>query len=161
MIYSFPPIIDANSQVLILGSMPSVVSLDRRQYYGHRQNYFWPMLFTLFAESYAEDYEIKRQLILRHHLALWDVLASCEREGSLDSNIVQESANDFTAFFAQYPQLHTICFNGSKAYQSFKKYYPQFLQEKNCCTLPSTSPAHTMKREEKLKKWQIICTLCN
>lgn len=159
MIYSFAPMVDADCRVLILGSMPSVRSLERQQYYGHKLNYFWPMMFTIFEEPASEDYTVKQELLLRRHIALWDVLQSCEREGSLDSNIVNERPNDFPAFFAQYPALHTIFFNGGKAYQSFKKHYPQLLLEKTFFQMPSTSPAHTMKREEKLAKWQTILTV--
>lgn len=74
MIYSFAPIADENCRVLVLGSMPSVVSLERQQYYGHKQNFFWPMMFQLFAEPYSELYSDKKALLLRHHVALWDVL---------------------------------------------------------------------------------------
>lgn len=156
MIYSFPPIVDEHSRLLILGSMPSVQSLAQHQYYGNRQNYFWPMLFELFAEPYSDDYTLKQQLILRHHLALWDVLAGCEREGSLDSRITNEIANDFSAFFAQYPAIDCIFFNGGKAAQSFKKHFPELYRQKKCCQMPSTSPAHTMKREEKRQHWQML-----
>ena len=156
MIYSFLPIVDEHSRLLILGSMPSVQSLARNEYYGNRQNYFWPMLFEVLGEPYSEDYTLKQQLILRHHLALWDVLAGCEREGSLDSKITKEVPNDFAAFFAQYPAVEYIFFNGGKAAQSFKKHFPELYRQKKCYQMPSTSPAHTMKREEKRRHWQMM-----
>lgn len=160
MIYSFPPIVDETCRGLVLGSMPSVVSLERQQYYGHKQNYFWPMQFTLWQEPYRDDYEVKKQLLLRHHIALWDVLASCEREGSLDSHITQEQPNPVDALLEQYPSIQTILFNGGKAFQSFKRYFPHLLQQFDWQQMPSTSPAHTMKREEKLARWQILLSLC-
>ena len=160
MIYSFPPIIDDACRVLVLGSMPSVVSLERQQYYGHKQNYFWPMQFILWQEPYCDEYEVKRQLLLRHHIALWDVLASCEREGSLDSHITQEQPNPVDVLLGQYPAIQTILFNGGKAFQSFKRYFPQLLEQYEWQQMPSTSPAHTMKREEKLARWKILLSLC-
>ena len=158
-IYGFPPIVDENSKVLILGSMPSVQSLEKEEYYGNQQNYFWPMLYALFQEDYTLNYQEKKQFILRHQLALWDVVASCERNGSLDSNIIQETTQNFQDFFVKYPQIKVICFNGGKAYQLFRKYYKDILQTKEYYQLPSTSPAYTLAKEEKLKKWQIICSL--
>lgn len=159
MIYSFAPIASKNSRILILGSMPSVRSLEMGQYYAHQQNAFWPILFELFDLPYSDDYEKKRQLILNHHLALWDVLASCERQGSLDSNITDEKANDFVNFFEEYDQIQYILFNGGKAEASFKKHFPQFYQSKKHYKMPSTSPAHTMKRQTKAEKWQLLLEL--
>ena len=146
MIYGFPPIVDEQCRVLVLGSMPSVVSLERQQYYGHKQNYFWPMLFSLLEEPYSDDYSKKKDLLLRHHIALWDVLASCEREGSLDSNITDEVPNPIGQLLTDYPSIRYILFNGGKAYQSFKKYFPDLLEQIAWQQMPSTSPAHTMKR---------------
>ena len=160
MIHSFPPVIDDGCKVLVLGSMPSVVSLERQQYYGHKQNYFWPMMFALFDEPYTDDFEQKKQLLLRHHIALWDVLASCEREGSLDSNITDEVPNDIRQLLAEHPSVQCLMFNGGKAFQSFKKYFPDLLEQMPWYQLPSTSPAHTMPREEKRRRWQLILTLC-
>lgn len=159
-IYSFPPIIGVSCHTLILGSMPSVTSLEKHQYYGHKQNDFWPMMFTFFEESYSDEYTAKQQLLLQHRIALWDVLASCEREGSLDSNIMCEVPNDIARLIAQYPTINYILFNGGKAYQSFKKYFPNLLAEKQCFRMPSTSPAYTMKKEEKREQWRKILTIC-
>lgn len=160
MIHSFPPVIDDACRVLILGSMPSVVSLERQQYYGHKQNYFWPMMFTIFEEPYSDDFAEKKRMLLRHHIALWDVLASCEREGSLDSNITDEEPNDIRTLLQDYPSIQYLMFNGGKAFQSFKKYFPDLLEQLAWKQMPSTSPAHTMKREEKLRQWQMVRVLC-
>lgn len=160
MIHGFPPIIDEKCRVLVLGSMPSVVSLERQQYYGHKQNFFWPMMFQIFDQAYSDDYAVKQQLLLHHHVALWDVLASCEREGSLDSNITNEVPNEISGLLIKYPSIRYLLFNGGKAFQSFKRNFPALLQQLEYYQMPSTSPAHTMKREQKLQKWQIILTLC-
>ena len=159
-IHSFPPIIQDGCKVLILGSMPSVTSLEKHQYYGHKQNDFWPMLFDAFGQAYTDDYTIKKELLITHGIALWDVLSSCEREGSLDSSIVSEIPNDIAGLVAQYPTIECIALNGGKAYQSFKKYFPELLKEKQCIKMPSTSPAYTLKREEKRKQWQKIFDVC-
>ena len=160
MIHSFPPVIDDGCRVLILGSMPSVVSLKRQQYYGHKQNYFWPMMFTILEEPYSDDFAEKKRMLLRHHIALWDVLASCEREGSLDSNITDEVPNDIRTLLQVYPSIQYLMFNGRKAFQSFKKHFPDLLEQLAWKQMPSTSPAHTMKREEKLRQWQMVRVLC-
>lgn len=159
-IYSFPPIIETGCTILILGSMPSITSLEKYQYYGHKQNDFWPMMFSLLNETKTDDYTIKQQLLTSHQIALWDVLASCEREGSLDSNITEEVPNDIVGLLAQYPIIDYILLNGGKAYQSFKKYFPELLTQKQCFRLPSTSPAYTMKREEKREQWRKILNIC-
>ena len=84
---SFEPVFDESARVLIVGSMPSVKSLEDAQYYAHPRNAFWPILFDIFGETPSRDYERKKALIRAHHLALWDAAAVCEREGSLDSNM--------------------------------------------------------------------------
>ena len=159
-IHSFPPIAAEGCKVLILGSMPSVTSLERHQYYGHKQNDFWPMMFAFFEQPYTDVYSIKQELLINHGIALWDVLSSCEREGSLDSNIMNEIPNDINGLLVQYPTIEYIIFNGGKAYQSFKKYFPELLVQKQWIKMPSTSPAYTLKREEKRKKWRKILDIC-
>jgi len=159
-IHSFPPIAAEGCKVLILGSMPSVTSLERHQYYGHKQNDFWPMMFAFFEQPYTDVYSVKQELLIKHGIALWDVLSSCEREGSLDSNIMNEIPNDINGLLVQYPTIEYIIFNGGKAYQSFKKYFPELLVQKQWIKMPSTSPAYTLKREEKRKKWRKILDIC-
>ncbi len=159
-IHSFPPIAAEGCKVLILGSMPSVTSLEKHQYYGHKQNDFWPMMFAFFEQSYTDAYPVKQKLLMEHGIALWDVLSSCEREGSLDSNILNEMPNDINGLLAQYPTIEYIVFNGGKAYQSFKRYFPELLVQKHWIKMPSTSPAYTLKREEKRKKWRKILDIC-
>lgn len=150
-IYGFPPVADANSRVLILGSMPSVRSLEDGFYYGHPRNAFWRVLADVFAEPLPEDIPAKKRLLLRHGLALWDVIVSCERDGSLDSAIRREELNDFAAFFAAHPSVHAVLVNGGLAAQKFK---PALAEGRPIVRLPSTSPAYTLPYDKKRAAWR-------
>ena len=154
---SFPPIIDQRSRILILGSMPGVESLRLQQYYANSRNQFWKILYELFDTRANEVYEDRVSFIKDHKIALWDVIASCYREGSLDSKIRDEKVNDFSALFKAYPDLKTVMFNGGKAYESYKRWIgfgmpPDITFQK----LTSSSPANTKRYEEKLREWSII-----
>ncbi len=153
-IFSFPPIADHRSRVLILGTMPGKESLRRAEYYAHQRNAFWPILFTLFDRPYSDRYEEKQQLLLEKEIALWDVLKACERSSSLDSDILVEEPNDFAAFFNQHPQIQAIFFNGQSAARFFRKYAAA--DGKTCLVLPSTSPAHAVRMDDKLSKWRAV-----
>ncbi|MBW6409560.1 DNA-deoxyinosine glycosylase [Clostridium weizhouense] len=159
MIKSFPYLIDKNSKILILGSMPGVESLNRQQYYAHPRNVFWRILYTLFNEDYNEDYEYKKSFLKRHNIGLWDVLHTCERKGSLDSDIKFEEINDFNALFKEFPNIEHVFFNGSKAYDSFKKKVGFCFEGVSFHKLCSTSPAHAISFEKKLEQWKIIKTI--
>lgn len=155
-IYSFPSISNSKAKVLVLGTMPGIQSLKLNQYYGHNRNAFWKILFTVFEESFSLDYEIRKELVLKNNIAIWDVLQTCVREGSLDSAIEQEVPNDFNTFLAAHPNIEFIFFNGQKAAYYFKKYVA--VSEKyKLHTLPSTSPAHAgLSFEQKKQAWQMI-----
>ena len=155
-IYSFPAISNKEAKVLILGTMPGVQSLKLNQYYGHNLNAFWKILFTIFEEPFSLDYEIRKEVVLKNNIAVWDVLQTCVRKGSLDSAIEQEVPNDFNTFLAAHPNIEHIFFNGQKAAHYFKKYVT--VSEKyKLHTLPSTSPAHaSLTFELKKEAWQII-----
>jgi hypoxanthine-DNA glycosylase len=154
--YSFPPISNSHTRILILGTMPSVQSLAANQYYGNPRNAFWKILFTVFNTPFSADYEKKKSLLLENHVALWDVLEACLREGSLDSAIEQEVPNDFNSFLKAHPNITHIYFNGQKAAAYFKK-YAKLDNDYHLATLPSTSPAHAGKSfESKLKEWSVI-----
>lgn len=154
--YSFPPISNADARILILGTMPSVQSLKVCQYYGNPRNAFWKILFTILKTPFSADYETKKKLLLENHVALWDVLEACSREGSLDSAIEQEIPNDFDSFFKSHPSITHIYFNGQKAaayFKQFAKLDPKY----HLTTLPSTSPANAGKTfETKWKEWSVI-----
>jgi hypoxanthine-DNA glycosylase len=151
----FKPIVNKNAQILILGSMPSVVSLKQQQYYAHPQNRFWRLMANLLGYNNAPTkYDEKIKMLQDNHIALWDAIASCRREGSLDSAIENEIPNDFTGFLRKYPAIRTVCFNGGKSYQCFKKYNKRLLQDNSYTFLPmpSTSPANARFRLEMLEK---------
>lgn len=157
--FSFSPISAPNSKILILGTMPGIKSLELNQYYGHSQNNFWKFLFTIFNEDFSGDYEIRKGLLLKNKIALWDVLQYCDRVGSLDSAIKNEIANDFETFMEQHPKIDTLLFNGQKAAAFFSKYV-HLKKTYRLITLPSTSPANASKSfEYKLEEWKVITTL--
>lgn len=154
--YSFPPISNPNATVLILGTMPSEQSLALSQYYGNPRNTFWKLLFTIFDTPFSTDYETKKSVLLQNHIALWDVLQACVREGSLDSAIEQEIPNDFNTFLNAHPHIHHIYFNGQKAAAYFK-HSVTVGNNYHLVTLPSTSPAYAGKSfEMKLQEWSAI-----
>lgn len=155
-VYSFPSVSNKEAKVLILGTMPGIASLKLNQYYGHPRNAFWKLLFTIFDEPFSADYEVRKKLALKNHIAIWDVLHACVREGSLDSAIEKEIPNNFDLFFKEHPNLEYIVFNGQKASKFFKQYVRVSKNYKQV-TVPSTSPANAgISWEQKLKEWQII-----
>jgi double-stranded uracil-DNA glycosylase len=157
----FAALSDARATHLILGSMPGVDSLEAGQYYAHPQNTFWPIMAGLIGEVAGAPYERRVAALLAARVALWDVLRSCVREGSLDASIRRDSelANDFAAFFAEHPQVTQVFFNGAAAEASFKRHSAALLREPRLrfARLPSTSPAHAALRfEQKRLAWQAI-----
>lgn len=156
MIKSFKPIIDSKCTTLILGSIPGVKSLELNQYYGHPRNQFWNVLYTLFDRGYEEDYEARKAFLLEHHIALWDVIKQCNREGSLDSAIQNEEVNDFKTLLADYPNIKSIVFNGDKAYKTFKKRVGFEFEGIAFYKLGSTSPAHAVRIEKRLEEWAVL-----
>jgi TDG/mug DNA glycosylase family protein len=154
---SFAPVSNTDAKVLILGSMPGQYSLSEQEYYAHPQNAFWKIMDKLVGTKSEPSYEDRLDALLVSGIALWDVLDSCKRKGSMDSDIKNEIANDFAAFFAQHPHITHVFFNGAKAEQSFEKFvlHQQNLPPLQRQRLPSTSPAHArINPEEKLKIWR-------
>ena len=153
---AFPPIADESSKILILGTMPGERSLELQQYYGNKQNQFWKLLFAVTGQPFTDNY-IERVAFLREkHIALWDVLSGCEREGSLDSKIRDAVANDFELFYNAHPNITTIFFS-SKAAENF---YNKLVGKKDgqaYFTLPSPSGANASQSfAQKLDKWALI-----
>ena len=160
-IYSFPPQIANNSRVLILGSMPGVVSLQMGQYYAHPQNTFWKIMGDLLNAGPELPYAKRMAKLHSHKIGLWDVLKSCKRSTSLDSDIKNPQPNDFATLYADMPALTHVFFNGSKAEAAYRRYVmPQLGQ--SCAhllyaRLPSTSPANaSITYAEKLQAWRGI-----
>lgn len=139
---SFAPVYGPCSRALILGSWPSPKSWDMGFYYGHPQNRFWPLLAGLTGEPVParEDIAAKRQLILRHGLALWDVLAGCTIEGASDASIRDAVPEDIGFLLARAPIEAVFC-NGAVAYKLYVRYM-QPVSGIAAVRLPSTSPAN-------------------
>ncbi len=155
-IFSFSPIIDESSEILILGSIPGQKSLEKQEYYAHPQNKFWRIIFELFNEIFTTDYTKKIQILEKHHIALWDVIDTCERKGSLDSEIRNEEANKIEDLLHNYPNIKAIFCNGQKSYKNLQKILSKDFHLP-IIAMPSTSPAHaSLTYEEKLKSWKII-----
>ena len=153
-IHCFSPVVDSRSEKLILGSMPGAESLRKQQYYGHERNSFWRVIYALFDMPYDDDYDRRTQFLLRHHIALWDVIGRCRRQGSLDSSIRQPQVNDFAAFFTAHPRIKHVYFNGRKAYSLFEKNVGFGNTHLQYTYLWSTSPAHAKPFEQKVENWR-------
>lgn len=153
-IASFPPFVNADAEILILGTMPGAMSLAKQEYYAHRQNAFWKIMYTIFSDGIvSEAFSQKVALLTAHNIALWDVLAHCERKGSLDSNIKNQVENDILGLLSEYPKIRKILFNGKESHRFFlKKFGP--IAGVSLEVMPSTSPAYTLKFDEKLKAWR-------
>jgi TDG/mug DNA glycosylase family protein len=159
----FPAIARRDAHTLILGSLPGQRSLQMQQYYAHPQNAFWKLVGAIFGAEPAAPYQRRVQVLKKHHIALWDVLAAAERPGSLDSSIVHASAlaNDFAKFFRAHPRIRRVFFNGRKAEQMYRRFVLPGLGEDFAYLryegLPSTSPAHAgMTFAKKLDRWRRI-----
>ena len=149
---------------LILGSLPSVASLGEQQYYAHPHNAFWRIIEALFADGTPCTYAQRIELLQNNRIVLWDVIASAQRHGSLDSAIQHDTVipNDIIGLMGTYPSIQTIYLNGGAAATLFKRHIAKHL---SCCvrivSLPSTSPANArMRFEEKLEKWGVVKENC-
>ncbi len=159
LLYSFPPIADANARILILGSMPGQASLDACQYYAHKRNLFWPLLGNMLGFDSTLPYQAKVASLIKARVAVWDVLQSCQRQGSLDVHIRHEVPNDFPSFLNEHRDIQAIFFNGDKAATSFKRFVQSQLDRPDLALirLPSTSPANASQSYTiKQQQWQQI-----
>lgn len=159
MLTSFPPVINQHTRVLIIGSMPGAASLQAKQYYAYKHNQFWKLISNLFYNGKPfNSYNQKLQLLLKHKVGLWDTLRACEREGSSDSRIHQALANDFPSLLNNYPNVHTLLFNGQTAHKYFVKFFAH-LPHITYQVLPSTSPANAaVSYQEKYIRWKDAIT---
>jgi hypoxanthine-DNA glycosylase len=153
----FEPVGDEHTHTLILGSFPGVASLAATQYYAHPRNQFWRLVGEVIDEPLRElSYDQRLARLTQHGIGLWDVLAACEREGSLDAAIRNASPNDFAAFHTRFPKLRKVCFNGKTS----GKFAP-VLAEAGYATLvlPSSSAANAiLSFDQKLRIWRDILT---
>ena len=161
VLQGLPPLLDANTRLLVLGSFPSVASLRAQQYYGHSQNQFWKIMATLLSPNAAEvlamPYAERAQWLLSQSVGLWDVYAACEREGSLDANIQNAQPNDLQSLLERCPNLVAIAHNGGESFKHAKLTQALGL---SVYRLPSTSPANaswTLLR--KLDAWRNVINL--
>ena len=150
----FLPVIDADVETLILGSFPSVASFGKAQYYGHAQNHFWRLVGAVIAEPLCEmEYAQRLKTLLQHRIGLWDIIDKCKREGSLDSAIRDPAHNDFQRVTGVAGKLRRVCFNGKTAAKMESRFVEWGFET---VVLPSSSPAYTLRFEEKLKQWRQI-----
>ncbi len=157
--HGFKPLLGVEPKVLILGTMPSVQSLKTQQYYGHPRNAFWWIMSELLCFDFSLNYTKRVERVVTKKIAVWDVIASCHRSGSLDSNIDQNTLtpNCLPELFAKTPSLKLIGFNGQAAQKLFKKFIGEHTWQGDTLVLPSTSPANAaMTKERKLLHWSKI-----
>nr|CRL77231.1 G:T/U mismatch-specific DNA glycosylase [Mycolicibacterium malmesburyense] len=155
MLYGLPPIVGDHPHTLILGNMPSVMSLAAQQYYGNPRNAFWRIAGDIFGFAADAPYERRCAALTAKGIAVWDVLRSCQREGSLDSAVRPESMvpNDFQQFLKEHPSITMVLFNGAAAEKNFTRLV-SVANDLRYRRLPSTSPAQTMPFVEKLAIWR-------
>jgi hypoxanthine-DNA glycosylase len=160
LLHGFPPVVDDDARVLILGSFPSAQSLATRQYYANPRNAFWPITSELFGFDVAAPYDSRLASLRYHGVALWDVLLQCRRIGSSDAAIDVKGlvVNNFTELFANYPSIARVYFNGAKAADLYRR-LAQPAEGVQYQRLPSTSPAHVMRPGAKLDAWRPISLL--
>lgn len=155
VVHTFEPVFDADSKILILGSFPSVKSRENRFYYGHPQNRFWKVTAGIFGEQIPVTVSEKKAFLLRNHLAVWDVIASCDIIGSSDSSIRNVVANDMDVIL-NAADIRKICANGTAAYQLFMKYCKKDVMPE-LYKLPSTSPANAAWNVPRLTEaWSAV-----
>lgn len=155
IVHSFEPVYDKASEILILGTLPSVKSRENNFYYGHKQNRFWKVLATLLKEPVPDTIEEKKAMLLAHRIALWDVIQSCDIKGSSDSSIKNVQPTDI-GMILEKTNITRIYANGNKAGQLYHRYqYP--VTGRKATVLPSTSPANAAWSLERLcKAWHVI-----
>ena len=159
--FGFPPVSSPSARVLVLGSLPGRLSLERGEYYANPQNAFWKIVATRIPDSPA-DYAGRVAALIEHGVALWDVLAAATRSGSLDANIGDDAVpNNLSAFFHIHPHIRLIAFNGATAAKLYERHVLPTLSEAQRAiarnTLPSTSPAHaSLPFTEKVARWSLL-----
>ncbi|WP_460839834.1 DNA-deoxyinosine glycosylase [Noviherbaspirillum agri] len=151
---SFPPVVDENVRVLILGSLPGELSLTHSQYYANPQNRFWTLMSEVIGKKLNSlTYSERLQALLLHSVGLWDSVAEANREGSLDGRIRDHAHNDLVGLLERLPKLEAIAFNGGTAARLGLKALGQSANRFQIIRLPSSSPAYTLSYQEKLNAW--------
>lgn len=154
----FPPLLGARPRVLILGTLPGVASLDAHAYYAHARNAFWPILGDIVGFASDTDYDSRVAALAAAGCAVWDVLQSAQRTGSLDANIREARVNDIAKLLTAHPSITAIVFNGQGAAKLYRRLVSPTLSDAQRAiaahTLPSTSPALTHAFDSKLERWR-------
>lgn len=155
MLLGLPPVLDQATRIVILGSFPGEASLSAKRYYAHPRNQFWRLMSAVTDEPLAEmEYEERLARLLAHQIGLWDTIAACKREGSLDAAIRQAQANEFKVLLQHSPHLSRVCFNGKTSAKSESRFSTAGF---DTLVLPSSSPANAqMSFDEKLTIWKKI-----
>ena len=159
LLHGLPPIIDDGARLLVLGNMPSVTSLGAHEYYANPRNAFWRIMGEIFGFAADGPYDERTSALTAHGVAVWDVLRSCRRVGSLDSAVEPDSmvANDFGQLFERPPRISRVFFNGAAAEKNFNRLVSA-APDLRYRRLPSTSPAQTMRYADKLAAWREAIT---
>ncbi|MDO4546545.1 MAG: DNA-deoxyinosine glycosylase [Clostridia bacterium] len=157
-ITGFAPVWRSDARILVLGTMPSVASLEQGFYYGHPRNAFWPIMASILGAEEPESISEKADMLKNAGIALWDVARSCVRRGSLDSDIKHVRPNEILELLALCPNIKRVLFNGQKARELYVRHIglPGGVEY---MTLPSTSPAYTLNYNKKLEAWRKAITL--
>ena len=151
--HSFMPLINPQSRMLIIGSLPGVESLRQQQYYAHPRNAFWRIVYAIHGDTLDDDYSLRCKFILSKNLALWDVCGSAKRIGSADAKMVDVEPNDIAGLLSDYPNIRQIILNGRKAEKEYRRFFGKLTIP--AVYAPSTSPAlASMTFDEKLSAWR-------
>jgi len=160
------PLIGKDPKVLLLGSFPSVTSLEKKAYYAFPRNHLWKIMEGLFNENLPETWDQRSLWLKGHHIAVWDVLESCERPGSLDQNISKMLANPVPDLVKNLPSLEALALNGGTASKCFRRFFPSFsldFPQIAVFNLPSSSPISSKKykkAQDKLELWREAFSPC-
>ena len=150
----FPPVVNTDTKILILGSLPGDKSLAQGQYYANKQNAFWYLMSQLLETNLVRlDYADRLATLLAHGVGLWDVVADATRDGSLDSRIKDHRSNDLSGLVGTLPQLRAVAFNGKTAARLGLKQLAAAHEAIRTVELPSSSPAYTLAVDKKLETW--------
>lgn len=160
LIKAFPPILPDKPHVLILGTMPGVKSLEANQYYAHPQNQFWKFMGEIYGADLSLPYNKRVQILKERGVAVWDVVLACIRKGSMDSEIQNETPNDFEKFYNQHPSIKLVVFDSLTAEKIYmRRVLPTLTKELEYKRVPSPSPAHArMSYAAKLAVWSEVLT---
>lgn len=151
----------ADARLFILGSLPGDASLAARQYYAHPRNSFWRLVGAVVGEDLPSlDYNVRLDRVMAHRIGLWDVVAHATRRGSLDQAIRGAGHNPLADYFAEFPKLEAVAFNGSIAAAAGRRLLPG-IEGLTLIDLPSSSPANTIPFEQKLRAWAELAQFCD